>query len=161
MSEGTRGVVESVSLGVNGASIVVDVPGDLRLVTFLRERLGLPGTKLGCEVGVCGVCTVLVDGRPTSSCLTLVAQVDGSEVLTIEGAAEREELEGLLDAFMSEGGFQCGFCTPGQIMTVAALMLNEDAATMTDAERRHWMAGTLCRCTGYYGIDRAACKALG
>ena len=151
----------SASLSVNGQSMTVDVPADMRLVVFLRDRLGLTGTKIGCEVGVCGVCTVLVDGRPTSSCLTLVAQADGKDVLTIEGLAERDDLQELLDAFVSEGGFQCGFCTSGQIMAIAALKLSGDGRSMADGELRHFLAGNLCRCTGYYGIERAARKVLG
>jgi aerobic-type carbon monoxide dehydrogenase small subunit (CoxS/CutS family) len=150
-----------VTMTVNGETMTVDVPADLRLVTFLRDRLGLTGTKYACEVGVCGVCTVLVDGRPTSSCLTLTVQAEGTEVLTVEGIAQREDMQVLLDAFISEGGFQCGFCTSGQIMAISALLIAGSGKEMADDERRHYLAGNLCRCTGYYGIERAARKALG
>jgi aerobic-type carbon monoxide dehydrogenase small subunit (CoxS/CutS family) len=150
----------SITLTVNGEAMTVDVPADMRLVTFLRDRLGLTGTKYACEVGVCGVCTVLVDGRLTSSCLALAVQVDGAELLTIEGVSEREDMQVLLDAFVSEGGFQCGFCTSGQIVTIASLMMSDEGRALDDEERRHHLAGNLCRCTGYYGIERAARKAL-
>ena len=153
--------VLSVSLSVNGQPMTCDVPADMRLVSFLRDQLGLTGTKVGCEVGVCGVCTVLLDGLPSSSCLTLVAQADGKDVLTIEGIAEREDFQKLLDAFIAEGGFQCGFCTSGQIMTIAALMLSPDGVAMNTAELRQYLAGNLCRCTGYYGIEHAARRVLG
>lgn len=140
---------------VNGQQVRADVPADLRLVAFLRDSLELTATKFACEVGVCGACTVLVDGRPTSSCITLAVQVDGAEVLTLEGLAQREEMAPLLEAFIAEGGFQCGFCTSGQLVTAAALLLSADARDMSIDDRRHYFDGNLCRCTGYYGIERA------
>lgn len=160
MTQDDDGALVPVHVTVNGEAHRLDVPGELPLVTLLRDQLGLTGTKYACEVGVCGVCTVLVDGRPTSSCLTLAAQVDGAEVLTIEGLAEREDLQVLLRAFESEGGFQCGFCTSGQIVAIASLMSSEEGRDLDDEERRHYLAGNLCRCTGYYGIERAAREAL-
>jgi aerobic-type carbon monoxide dehydrogenase small subunit (CoxS/CutS family) len=150
----------ALAVTVNGEAMTVEVPADMRLVTFLRDRLGLTGTKYACEVGVCGVCTVLVDGRPVSSCLALALQVDGAEVLTIEGVSAREDMQVLLDAFVTEGGFQCGFCTSGQIVAISSLMMSDEGRELDDEERRHYLAGNLCRCTGYYGIERAARKAL-
>lgn len=145
---------------VNGEETRAVVPTELRLASFLRDLLGLKATKLACEVGVCGVCTVLVDGRPTSSCITLAVQVEGAEVLTLEGLAEHTDTQALFGAFIEEGGFQCGFCTSGQIVTAASLMLSGENEQMDAEQRRHYMQGNLCRCTGYYGIERAIRKAF-
>lgn len=144
-----------VSLTVNGESVAVVVPVDRRLAAVLREDLGLTGTKIACEVGVCGVCTVLVDGQPVSSCITLAVQVEGQDVMTVEGLSDDPRLRNLQDAFVAEGGFQCGFCTSGQLMAAAALITSGRASTMSSEEIAHYMLGNLCRCTGYYGILRA------
>lgn len=144
-----------VSLTVNGAPRSLVVRSDRRLLGLLRDDLRLTGTKAGCEVSVCGACTVLVDGRPTSSCTLLAVQADGREVLTIEAASEQPKLRALQDAFVEEGGFQCGFCTSGQIMAAAALLSDDEASDLSPAEVREFMLGNLCRCTGYYGILRA------
>lgn len=150
-----------ISLTVNGRRHELQVPVDRRLAAVLRDDLGLTGTKLGCEVGVCGTCTVLVDGRPTSSCLTLAVQVDGADLLTVEGLAAHPELERLQAAFVAEGGFQCGFCTSGQLVTIAGLVLGGELARMDrDALVEH-LHGNLCRCTGYYGILRAVEQVRG
>jgi aerobic carbon-monoxide dehydrogenase small subunit len=150
----TDGTWLQISLIVNAEKLDVLVPADRRLLTVLREDLRLTGTKVGCAVGVCGVCTVLVDGQPTSSCLTLAAQVDGCEILTVEGLDGDPELERLQADFISEGGFQCGFCTGGQLVAAAARLGKETSADTADDLRGH-----LCRCTGYYGIVRAIEKA--
>lgn len=144
-----------VRLRVNGQGVTAVVPAERRLVALLREELGLTGTKLACEVGVCGACTVLVDGRPTSSCITLAVQVDGCDVLTVEGLADHPDLASLQDAFVAEGGLQCGFCTSGQLVAAAALLRNRQEESASPAERAEQLHGNLCRCTGYYGILRA------
>ena len=148
-----------INLTVNGEPVQAVVSAERRLGLFLREDLQLTGTKLACEVGVCGACTVLVDGRPTSSCITLAVQVDGAEIMTVEGLAGDPRLERLQEAFISEGGFQCGFCTSGQLMGAAPLISSGRAADMKRSELAEHLHGHLCRCTGYYGILRAIEKA--
>ena len=129
------------------------MPAERLLSDLLRDDLGLTGTKIGCGVGVCGACTVLVDDVPVTSCLLLAAQADGRAVRTIEGVADGDRLTALQRAFITEGGFQCGICTPGQIVSATALL--ERSAHPAEGEIRDWMKGNLCRCTGYYGILRA------
>ena len=141
-----------VRLTVNQRSVSVVVAAERTLLSILRDELELTGTKDGCGMGICGLCSVLVDGRLVSSCLVLAASMDGSAVTTIEGLAE-DEMTPLQRAFVAHGGLQCGICTPGQIMAATAL-LNEAAHPSSD-EIRHWMAGNLCRCTGYSGIIEA------
>ena len=140
---------------VNGAERTLVVDSDRRLLSVLRDDLGLTGAKAACEVSVCGACTVMVDGQPTSSCVMLAAQADGREIITVEGLARYPEIRKLQEAFIDEGGFQCGFCTSGQIVAAASLLLGEDAASMSRPEIQDYMLGNLCRCTGYYGILRA------
>jgi aerobic carbon-monoxide dehydrogenase small subunit len=144
-----------VRLNVNGVPKAVLVSAERRLLSVLRDELGLTGTKAGCEVGVCGACTVLVDGRPTSSCLLLAVQAHDSDVLTVEGLAANDRLRPLQEAFIEEGGFQCGYCTSGQLIMAAWLVLSDELPGMSDDEIREAMLGNLCRCTGYYGIMRA------
>ena len=127
---------------------------DRRLIDVLRDDLGLTGTKEGCSIGVCGACSVLVGGELLSACLMPAVFVDGRAVTTVEGLANGEELSPLQDAFIREGGFQCGICTPGQLIAATAL-LAERRRPPTDDEVREWMMGNLCRCTGYHGIARA------
>jgi carbon-monoxide dehydrogenase small subunit len=136
---------------LNGTRREITVSAHVRLIDLLRDDLGLTGTKEGCGVGVCGACSVLVDGQLMSACLMPAAFVDGTTVLTIEGLAPDEEhLTPLQDAFIRYGGFQCGICTPGQIVAATALL---DAYPRPTTEQvRHWMMGNLCRCTGYYKI---------
>jgi aerobic-type carbon monoxide dehydrogenase small subunit (CoxS/CutS family) len=136
---------------LNGAPIEVAVPAERLLLDVLREDLGKTGTKDGCSVGVCGLCTVQVDGAPMSACLLLATQVDGAAVRTIEGLASP-----LQDAFIDEGGFQCGICTSGQLVAADALLRVKPDATA--AEISDWQMGNLCRCTGYYGIARAIAR---
>jgi carbon-monoxide dehydrogenase small subunit len=120
------------------------------LVDCLRYDLGLTGTKEGCSVGVCGACTVLVDGQMVASCITLAVTADGADITTVEGLAKDGKLHPVQQAFIDHGGFQCGICTPGQVITAKALLdLNPDP---TEEEIKDWMMGNLCRCTGYYGI---------
>ena len=142
-------------LTLNGQprEIALDDPR-VTLLDLLRERLGLTGAKKGCDRGQCGACTVLVDGRRINSCLTLAASLDGAEILTIEGLAEGDRLHPVQAAFIAHDGFQCGFCTPGQIMSAVGLIREGQAGT--DPERiREGMSGNLCRCGAYAGILEA------
>jgi carbon-monoxide dehydrogenase small subunit len=140
-----------LKLELNGAPREVSVRGNRRLIDVLRDDLGLTGTKEGCSVGVCGACSVLVDGRVMSACLLPAISVDGSSVTTIEGLAPDEDsLTPLQDAFIRHGGFQCGICTPGQIIAATALL--QEIPHPTTDEVKEWMMGNLCRCTGYYKI---------
>ena len=151
--------MRSLKLAVNGTPVVREVADNRLLVDFLREDLKLTGTKESCGVGVCGACTVLLDGKPISSCLALTVHADGGQVTTIEGVAEGDRLHPLQEAFLAHGGFQCGICTPGQILAAKALL---DANTHpTRDEIRHWMMGNLCRCTGYYKIIESIAAAAG
>ena len=135
---------------VNGVAQRLAVePTDL-LIDVLRERLRLTGTKEGCSVGVCGACTVLVDDEPLTACLTLALTLQGRHVHTIEGFAREGQLHPLQQAFLDHGGFQCGFCTPGQIMAACALL--REHPDPSDEEIKEAMLGNLCRCTGYYKI---------
>jgi carbon-monoxide dehydrogenase small subunit len=135
---------------VNDRPVTHEVPDNRLLVDFLRYDLNLTGTKEGCSVGVCGACTVLLNGQPVSSCLILAVMADGCEIVTIEGLARDERLHPLQQAFIEHGGFQCGRCTPGQIMAAKALL--DVTPHPSKEEIRTWMMGNLCRCTGYYKI---------
>jgi carbon-monoxide dehydrogenase small subunit len=147
-------------LRVNGTVHRVDVESRRLLSDVLRHDLGLTGTHVGCEHGVCGCCTVLVDGEPARSCLMLAATAEGSDVRTVEDlAAPDGTLHPLQEAFRRHHGLQCGFCTPGFLMT--ALPIYRDAASMTDDELREALGGQLCRCTGYVGIVAAVRAAAG
>ena len=141
---------QSIQFRVNGTDHQLQVPARRLLVDCLRYDLGLTGTKEGCSVGVCGACTVLIDGQMIASCITLAVAVDGADVTTIEGLAEQGRLHPVQQAFIDHGGFQCGICTPGQVLAAKALLDINPAPT--DDHIREWMMGNLCRCTGYYGI---------
>ncbi len=146
-----------VSVTVNGASYARDVePRDL-LVYFLREELGLTGTHVGCDTSQCGACTVLLDGRPVKSCTMFAVTADGHQLKTVEGLATDGQLHPLQQAFWDEHGLQCGFCTPGFLMTAAALL--ESNPRPSEAEIRKGLEGNLCRCTGYANIVRAVQSA--
>ena len=152
-------MILSLRLTVNGEQreMTLDDPR-VTLLDLLRERLQLTGTKKGCDRGQCGACTVLVDGRRINSCLTLAASHDGADILTIEGVAQGEHLHPLQAAFIAHDGFQCGFCTPGQIMSAIGLIA--EAQTGDDPERiREAMSGNLCRCGAYAGITEAVLEA--
>ena len=149
----------SVSLIVNGMAreVALDDPR-VTLLDLLRERLDLTGTKKGCDRGQCGACTVLLDGRRVNSCLVLAASCDGAQVLTIEGLAQGDALHPVQAAFIAHDGFQCGFCTPGQIMSAVGLLREGQAGD--DPERvREGMSGNLCRCGAYAGITAAVLDA--
>src|SRR5918912_3225021 len=134
---------------LNGQAVEADVPAERLLIDLLRDDLGLTGTKEGCSVGVCGACSVLLDGRVVSACLLPAVFIDGRALTTIEGlAAPDGALSPLQTAFIRHGGFQCGICTPGQIISATALL--DENPSPTEAEVKDWMMGNLCRCTGYY-----------
>ena len=143
----------SRKLTVNGDSYTVAVEPSETLLDVLREKLRLTGTKKGCNVGDCGACTVLVDGEAMNSCLLLASEMEGKAITTIEGLAKDGELAPLQKAFVHEGGIQCGFCTPGMVMSATALLYKNSKVT-TD-EIKEALSGNLCRCTGYTGILRA------
>ena len=134
------------------------VRADRRLIDVLRDDLGATGTKEGCSIGVCGACSVLVGGELLSACLLPAVFVDGRDVKTVEGLADGDKLSSLQDAFIREGGFQCGICTPGQLIAATALLAEKSRPS--DDEIREWMTGNLCRCTGYYGITRSIKAAV-
>ena len=139
-----------ITLTVNGKEQELEIEPNRLLLHVLREEIGLTGTKEGCSIGVCGACSVIVDGRLVSSCLTLAAGCEGRDIETIEGLAKDGNLHPLQQAFIEYSGFQCGICTPGQIMAAKAL-LDENPKPTAD-EVKEWMSGNLCRCTGYYKI---------
>ena len=154
MTEVSPGERVPVTLTVNGAPHEARVEARWLLSDVLRHELGLTGTHVGCEHGVCGCCTVLVDGEPVRSCLMLAVQAEGRDVRTVEGlAGPGGELHPLQESFKRHHGLQCGFCTPGFLMTAATFY--ERAGEMTDEEIRHAIGGQLCRCTGYAGIVEA------
>jgi carbon-monoxide dehydrogenase small subunit len=149
----------SIALSVNGRDVEETVPVRLLLSDFLRSTLGLTGTHVGCEHGVCGCCTVLLDGEPVRSCLMFAVQVDGHTVTTVEGlAAENGQLHPLQQAFKEEHALQCGFCTPGFLITLVPFL--EKNPNPTDTEIRAAISGNLCRCTGYQNIVKAVKRAV-
>ncbi len=150
---------QHVSFKVNGTQHELDVPARRLLVDCLRYDLGLTGTKEGCSVGVCGACTVLIDGAMAASCIMLAVAADGAEITTIEGLAQEGRLHPIQQSFIDYGGFQCGICTPGQIMAAKALL--DVNPSPTEDEVREWMMGNLCRCTGYYKILESVVQAIG
>ncbi|PJJ59619.1 (2Fe-2S)-binding protein [Hymenobacter chitinivorans] len=151
--------VTSMSLKVNGTVRTLQAEPRVSLLDALRENLDLTGTKKGCDHGQCGACTVLVDGRRVNSCLTLAIMNQGKEITTIEGLAKGEELHPMQAAFIKHDGFQCGYCTPGQIMSGVACV-REGHAT-TDDQTREWMSGNLCRCGAYPNIVAAVREVAG
>jgi aerobic carbon-monoxide dehydrogenase small subunit len=147
-----------ITLTVNGSTYAHDIEPRRLLTDFLREDLGLTGTHVGCEHGVCGACTVLLDGTSARACLCLAVQADGREVMTVEGMGEIGALSLLQEKFRKHHALQCGFCTPGMLATAHEIL--SDAAPLTDAEIREALSGNLCRCTGYEHIVRAVSEAL-
>jgi aerobic carbon-monoxide dehydrogenase small subunit len=148
-----------VELSLNGRAVRDDVVPERLLLDYLRERHGLTGAKRSCDVQVCGTCTVLVDGLPVSSCCTLVADVDGRNVLTVEGFAELPEFGRFERAFVGRAALQCGFCTGGMLLTTKFLL---DEGRIANAEEiRRGLSGNLCRCTGYHGIVEAVAELAG
>jgi carbon-monoxide dehydrogenase small subunit len=149
----------AITLVVNGERAAADVPVRQSLAAHLREDLGFTGTHIGCEHGVCGACTVLVNGKLTRSCLMLAAQADGAEIETIEGADASGRLAALQTAFHKRNALQCGFCTPAMLLTAAELL--QANPTPTRADVREWISGNFCRCTGYQAIVDAVLEAAG
>jgi carbon-monoxide dehydrogenase small subunit len=143
-------MTQTISLRVNGKEHTLEVPPQRLLLDCLRYDLGLTGSKEGCSVGVCGACTVLMDGQIVSSCLTLAVRADGTDITTIEGLAQEGRLHPVQQAFIDYGGFQCGICTPGMIMAAKSLL--DTHPNPSEDEIKEWMMGNLCRCTGYYKI---------
>lgn len=148
-----------IELKVNGESYDVAVEPRRTLLEVLREQLGLTGTKEACDAGDCGACTVLLDGKPVPSCLVLAVDAQGKDILTIEGMASGSELHPIQKAFVDYGAIQCGFCSPGMILTVKALL--DRNPNPTEEEVREAISGNLCRCTGYVKIIEAAMVAVG
>jgi len=149
-----------INFVLNGKGRVLNAPSDRRVIDFLREDLGLTGTKESCGAGECGVCTILVDGESRLSCLMFAAQLEGRNVLTIEGLASEETLHPMQEAFVQFGAVQCGFCTPGMILSALDLLKRNPHPTRT--EIREGLSGNLCRCTGYQkivdAVEATACK---
>ncbi|MBP3963329.1 (2Fe-2S)-binding protein [Paenibacillus lignilyticus] len=142
---------------VNGEEVRLNVPESKRLLAIIREDLELTGTKIACEIGRCGACMVLVDGKAANACLTMAYQCNGKAITTIEGIAG-EGLHPVQQAFLEEGGYQCGYCTPGMIVSVAALLQEQPNPTLEEVEEA--LSGNLCRCTGYGGIIRAVHRLI-
>ncbi len=150
---------QSVSMTVNGVQQTREVEPRVLLAHFLRDELGLTGTNVGCDTSQCGACTVMMDGQAVKSCTVLAVQADGSSVTTIEGLAQNGNLHAVQQGFWEKHGLQCGFCTPGMIMTAVDL-LNRNPHP-SEAEIRHGLEGNVCRCTGYQNIVKAIQQAAG
>jgi carbon-monoxide dehydrogenase small subunit len=143
----------TVSMTVNGKAVTGNVEGRTLLVQFLRDQLGLTGTHVGCDTSQCGACVVHVDGKSVKSCTMLAAQANGAQVTTIEGLAHNGELHPMQAAFREHHGLQCGFCTPGMVMSAVELANRNSAPS--EQEVREWLEGNICRCTGYHNIVKA------
>ena len=143
-------MAQTIQMRVNGQEHTLEVPPQRLLLDCLRYDLGLTGSKEGCSIGVCGACTVMMDGKSVSSCLILAVAANGKDITTIEGVAQDGDLHPVQQAFIDHGGFQCGICTPGMIMAAKALL--DENPDPTEDEIKDWMMGNLCRCTGYYKI---------
>jgi carbon-monoxide dehydrogenase small subunit len=148
----------AIRLTVNGSAHEAEVEARTTLADFLRGELSLSGTHLGCEHGVCGICTVLMNGRAVRSCLTLAVQADGAELMTVEGLAKDGRLHPIQEAFREEHGLQCGFCTPGFLMAIYEML--QDDPNPSEEVIRDVVGGQICRCTGYHGILRAVHSAI-
>jgi carbon-monoxide dehydrogenase small subunit len=151
-------VTHHITVTVNGVVYEKDVEPRMLLADFLRETLGLTGTHVGCEHGVCGACTVLINGDSVRSCLTFAVQLDGAEIETVESLGTVEDLSPLQQAYREHGALQCGFCTPGMLMTTIDMLKKYPLAS--DEEIREGLSGNLCRCTGYEHIVRAVMAAV-
>ena len=147
----------TITLTVNDLVETVDVLDNMTLLRMLREKLSLTGTKNGCTAGECGACTVLMNGEPVNSCMVLAAECDGAVIVTVEGLAKNGQLTKLQEAIIKAGGVQCGFCTPGMLISATALLKRNPQPT--DAEIRAAIVGNLCRCTGYFRIVDAIKQA--
>ena len=148
----------NVTFRLNGVRVEREADGAKRLLDFIREDLGLTGTKEGCGVGECGACTVILNGQAVHSCLSVVGQLQGGELWTVEGLEQNGELDALQQAFMNQGAVQCGFCTSGMLMSLKALLMHNPDPS--DEEIRRAIAGNVCRCTGYREIKAAVREAV-
>jgi carbon-monoxide dehydrogenase small subunit len=146
-----------ITLTINGTSEQVDVPSNMTLLQMLRDKLAITGTKNGCSAGECGACTVMLNGEPVNSCMVLAAECDGAQVTTVEGLSKDGKLDPIQETMIEEGGVQCGFCTPGVLISARAL-LNRNPHP-SEPEIREALVGNLCRCTGYFRIVEAVKKA--
>jgi len=149
-------IMHAISLIVNGTEEQIQVPSNMTLMHALRDKIGFTGTKNGCEAGECGACTVLVDGEPMNSCLVLAVELNGREITTVEGLAENGKLTPLQQAFSDLNAVQCGYCTPGMLMSATALLRRNPHPSETDIQEA--LVGNLCRCTGYQRIIDAVLK---
>ena len=149
----------AITVEINGESVELEVPARRLLVHFIRDDLGLTGTHIGCDTGNCGACTVHLDGEPVKSCMLLAVQADGAKIATVEGLATDGELTSLQQAFNQYHALQCGYCTPGMLMTASALL--ERNPHPTEDEVRYALQGNICRCTGYVNIVEAVVAAGG
>jgi carbon-monoxide dehydrogenase small subunit len=149
--------MHAVTVSVNGVTEGLQVPSNMTLLQMLREELALTGTKNGCSAGECGACTVLMNGEPVNSCMVLAVEADGADIVTVEGLSENGRLDPLQEAFVEEGAVQCGFCTPGVLMSARALLNRKP--NPSEENIREALVGNLCRCTGYVRIVRAVQKA--
>ena len=147
-----------ITLKVNGETEVVDVPANMTMLVMLREKLGLTGVKNGCTAGECGACTVLMNGEPVNSCMVLAAECDGAEVITVEGLSQNGQLIKLQEMLIEKGGVQCGFCTPGMLISAFALL--QRIPNPSESQIREALVGNLCRCTGYVRIVDAVKAAV-
>ena len=154
----TSPLTQTVNVTVNGQNQTCSVQPRTHLIDFLRDELGLKGSHLGCEHGVCGACTVRVNGQIVRGCLTLAVQTDGGQVDTIEGLSETGEIKDLQAAFIRHNALQCGFCTSGMLMAASELLTTQPHASREQV--REWMSGNYCRCTGYQAIVDAVCEVL-
>ena len=143
----------TITVTVNGALERIDVPANMTLLQMLRDKLALTGTKNGCEAGECGACTVLVDGEPTNSCMMLAVEADGREIMTVEGLAPEGQLSPIQQAFVDHNAVQCGFCTPGMLVSTYGLLRRNP--NPTEEQIKEALVGNLCRCTGYVRIIQA------
>jgi len=157
MNYGRRSKRAELHTTINGEAIVVDVDPSLSLAQFLREKLYLTGTKIGCGKGECGACTVIMNGKSVTSCIIPVLRAEGAEITTIEGLADGVKLHPLQESFIEQGAIQCGFCTPGMIMSAKALL--DQNPNPTQLEVREALGGNICRCTGYVNIENAVFDA--
>ena len=151
--------MRTITMEVNGVSTSHDVPDNTLLVSLLRETMGLTGTHIGCDTSQCGACIVHVNGKSTKSCTILAAQLEGAKVTTIEGIANGDELHPMQQAFHENHGLQCGFCTPGMVMS--AIELVEKNKNLSEREIREGLEGNICRCTGYHNIVKSVQDAAG
>lgn len=149
--------IHRINLTVNGSTEVIDVPSNMTLLQALREKLALTGTKNGCAAGECGACTVIMNGEPVNSCMVLAVECEGAKITTVEGLAKNGKLDPIQEAIIETGGVQCGFCTPGVLISARALL--DRNPQPTEAQIRDALVGNLCRCTGYARIVQAVQKA--